>query len=260
MKAQTLPSLSGWWQRPWQELVRAWAIAEKDIRIYYAKPPVIMWGVALPFFMFLSWSVGRNRPTGSLIPGLVAITIFFTASSIGPVVIPWEKRVRTFERLLAAPVSLPAILLGKTLAGVVFGLAVALLPLGVGLALGARITGPLLLGAGLLLSAGAFASLGVLFSTWPSQNVGSVMMPATLIRWPLLFISGLFIPLGELAWWGRLLAYLSPLTYANDLIHVAMGSAAYFHPALDLLALLIFWAIFLAAGLRLHELGRQKGL
>ena len=45
------------------EATRAWAIAEKDIRIYYAKPPVLMWGIALPFFMFLSWSVGRNKPT-----------------------------------------------------------------------------------------------------------------------------------------------------------------------------------------------------
>ena len=38
------------------------------------------------------------------------------------------------------------------------------------------------------------------------------MMPSTLVRWPLLFISGIFIPLGEMAPWTRALAYLSPLT------------------------------------------------
>jgi len=247
------------WRRLRHEAVRAWIIAEKDIRIYYAKPPVIMWGIALPFFMFLSWSVGRNRPAGALIPGLVAITVFFTASSIGPVVIPWEKRVRTFERLLTAPVSLPAILLGKTLAGVVFGLAVALVPLLAGLALGAQVSDPASLIAGLVLSSGAFASLGVLFSTLPGQNVGSVMMPATLIRWPLLFISGVFVPLAALAWWGRVLAYLSPLTYANDIIQRAMGGEGYLGSALDAAALLVFWVVFLLAGLRLHELGRQQG-
>jgi ABC-2 type transport system permease protein len=248
------------WRRLRHEAARAWIIAEKDIRIYYAKPPVIMWGIALPFFMFLSWSVGRNRPAGALIPGLVAITVFFTASSIGPVVIPWEKRVRTFERLLTAPVSLPAILLGKTLAGVVFGLAVALVPLLAGLALGAQITGTLGLVAGLVLSSGAFASLGVLFSTLPGQNVGSVMMPATLIRWPLLFVSGVFVPLAGLAWWGKALAYLSPLTYANDIIQQSMGGQGYLGPALDAAGLLVFWVVFLLAGLRLHELGRQRGL
>jgi ABC-2 type transport system permease protein len=249
-----------WWRRLRHEAARAWIIAEKDIRIYYAKPPVLMWGIALPFFMFLSWSVGRNRPAGALIPGLIAITVFFTASSIGPVVIPWEKRVRTFERLLTAPVSLSAILLGKTLAGVVFGLAVTLIPLLVGLALGARITEPFILAIGLVLAAGAFASLGILFSTFPSQNVGSVMMPATLIRWPLLFVSGVFVPLSALALWGRALAYLSPLTYANDIIQQAMGGQGYLTPAVDAAALLAFWVVFLWAGLRLHELGRRRGL
>jgi len=249
-----------WWGRLRHEAERAWIIAEKDIRIYYAKPPVIMWGIALPFFMFLSWSVGRNRPAGALIPGLVAITVFFTASSIGPVVIPWEKRVRTFERLLTAPVSLPAILLGKTLAGVVFGLAVAIVPLVVGLLLGARVSDPIGLIVGLALSSGAFASLGVLFSTIPGPNVGSVMMPATLIRWPLLFISGVFVPLTALAWWGKALAYLSPLTYANDIIQRTMGGDGYLMPVLDMGALLVFWAVFLLAGLRLHEAGRQRGL
>ena len=253
-------NMDTWWRRVRHEATRAWIIAAKDIRIYYAKPPVIMWGIALPFFMFLSWSVGRNKPAGALIPGLVAITVFFTASSIGPVVIPWERRVRTFERLLTAPVSLAAILMGKTLAGVVFGLAVAVIPLLVGLLLGARITDPLSLIAGLLLAAGAFASLGVLFSTLPSQNVGSVMMPATLIRWPLLFVSGVFVPLTALATWGKALAYLSPLTYANDIIQGAMGGERFLPPAVDLAALLLFWIVFLWAGLRLHELGRRRGL
>ena len=240
------------------EATRAWAIAEKDIRIYYAKPPVLMWGILLPFFMFLSWSVGRNRPTGALIPSLVAITVFFTASSIGPVIIPWEKRVRTFERLLAAPVSLTAVLLGKTLAGMVFGVTVALLPLIVGwMAFGAQVTDLATLGLTLLVAAGAFSSLGVLFSTMPGRDVGSVMMPATMIRWPLLFISGLFIPLGDLGDWGRAASFLSPLTFANDALNGAMGGAAYYAPALDLTILATFWGLFLWAGLRLHEWGRR---
>jgi ABC-2 type transport system permease protein len=234
---------------------QAWIIAEKDIRIYYAKPPVIMFGIALPFFMFWSWSVGRHQPTESLIPGLVTITLFFAASSIGPVVIPWEKRVHTFERLLVAPVSLTTILLGKALAGVVFGVVVAVLPLLFGLALGAEVTNGVSLLGGFLLSAGAFASLGVLFSNIPGQNVGSVMMPATLIRWPLLFVSGLFIPLEDLAWWAKIVAYLSPLTYANDIVHQAMGAAGYFHPLLDVTALTVFWIVFTEAGLWLHDQG-----
>ncbi len=86
------------------------------------------------------------------------------------------------------------------------------------------------------------------------------MMPATLIRWPLFFVSGVFVPLTALASRGKTLAYLSPLTYANDIIQRAMGGEGYLTPAVDAAALLVFWAVFLWAGLRLHELGRRRDL
>jgi len=253
-------NVKDFYHRLWHEAMRAWIIAEKDIRIYYAKPPVLMWGVALPLFLFLSWSVGRNQPLGTLIPGMIAITVFFAASSIGPVIIPWEKRNHTFERLLTAPMSLIAILLGKALAGMVFGIAVAALPLLVGIALGAKVAHGLSLVVGVLFSAGAFASLGVLFSTFPGREVGAVMMPATLIRWPLLFISGVFIPLDGLPGWGKALAYLSPLTYAYDIFQGAIGEQSKWSTALDTLALAAFWVAFLGVGLQLHEMGRRQGL
>ncbi len=129
-----------------------------------------------------------------------------------------------------------------------------------GLAFGAHITDPFDLIVGLTLVSAAFASLGVLFSTLPGQNVGSVMMPATLIRWPLLFVSGVFIPLAALAWWGRALTYLSPLTCANDIIQRAVRGDGYLPPAIDRAARLFFWIVFLWAGLRLHEVGRPRGL
>ncbi len=81
-----------------------------------------------------------------------------------------------------------------------------------------------------------------------------------LVRWPLLFVSGLFVPLSALGDWGQKLAWLSPLTFANDVLHGAMGGVTYYPPLLDLVTLAAFWAIFLWIGLRLHEMGRQRGL
>jgi ABC-2 type transport system permease protein len=51
--------------------------------------------------------------------------------------------------------------------------------------------------------------------------VGNIMMPSTLVRWPLMFLSGIFIPLVEMAAWAWGLAYPSPLTYAQDLMNHA---------------------------------------
>jgi ABC-2 type transport system permease protein len=236
----------------------ALVIAAKDVRIYYAKPPIIMWGLAFPFFLFLSWSVGRGLPLRSQIPALLSVAIFFTASSIGPVVIPWEKRARTFERLLTAPIPLWAVLTGKTLAGMAFGLAVAALSVAAGLVIGTPITHPGALVLGIALSSGTFASLGVLFSTIPTQEVSAVMMPATLVRWPLLFVSGLFVPIDKLPAWGRVLAYASPLTYTKDLCEGALGGTSRISAVLSLAALFAYWGGFLLLGLLLHEIGRRR--
>ena len=34
------------------QMWRAWAIAKKDIRIYYIKGPVLIFGVFMPLFLF----------------------------------------------------------------------------------------------------------------------------------------------------------------------------------------------------------------
>ncbi|MDD1696647.1 MAG: ABC transporter permease, partial [Methanoregula sp.] len=55
---------------------RAWAIAKKDIRIYYIKGPVLIFGVFMPLFMFLAFLMGtRQLPLSFLISGLVGMTL-----------------------------------------------------------------------------------------------------------------------------------------------------------------------------------------
>ena len=65
---------------------------------------------------------------------------------------------------------------------------------------------------GIVLAGLTFSAFGLVFASIPTRSVGSIMMPSTLLRWPLMFISGVFIPLEEMAAWTRVLAYLSPLT------------------------------------------------
>ena len=74
------------------ELAAIWFIAAKDIKIYYSKPPVLMFGIMFPVFMFLSFLVKRQISPAEAFGSLSSMTLFFMASSIGPVVIPLEKR------------------------------------------------------------------------------------------------------------------------------------------------------------------------
>jgi ABC-2 type transport system permease protein len=85
------------------------------------------------------------------------------------------------------------------------------------------------------------------------------MMPATLIRWPLLFISGVFIPLDGLPGWGKALAYLSPLTYAYDIFQGAIGEQSKWSTALDTLALAAFWGCLFGSWAAIARDGAAPG-
>ncbi len=245
----------------WQlktDLSASWAIAKKDMRIYYIKPGTIMFGVLFPLFMFLSFAVGKNAPAATLIPGLISITMLFSSSSIGPMVIPTERRVKTFERLLSAPISFYSIILGKTLGGFLFSIAISIIPLFIGfLWFETQIVSLVALIAGLSLASYCFATLGIMFASFPTENPGDIMMLLNFVRLPLIFISGLYIPVESLPGWGQIAAAFSPLTYANDLVKYALEGKTLYGPAVDSIVLLLFTLIFLFIGMRLDKKFRK---
>jgi ABC-2 type transport system permease protein len=231
----------------------AFVVAKKDVRIYYVKPPVVTFGLVFPLFFFLAFAVGRPVPLGQLVPGVLAMALFFSASAVGPLITPWERQARTYERLVTSPASLEAILAGDVLAASAFGAGITLLVLGLGLAVtSARITAPLQLLSGLLLGALAFAALGVLLAARPTATPSEVMMLSNLVRLPLIFVSGVLLPLEQLPPRGRWVALLSPLTYGADLMRAGLGEAPFLSAWADALALTAFAAGFLALARVVH--------
>jgi ABC-2 type transport system permease protein len=237
----------------------AWAIGEKDIRIYYLRPGSVIFGILFPFSMFLSYIVGRNVSVEQAIPILVAQTLFFASSSIGPMTIPLERRLRTFDRYLSAPVSLRTVLFGKTLSGFFYGLGISLIPIIIGVLLfQSTVASILMLSAGVLLSAFCFASMGLMFASIPGQSPGQVMMPMNFVRIPLLFISGVFIPLSELPVWGQSLSIFSPLTHTIELVKGGLGGENIFGPFVNVVVLVVYVLVFLFVGIRFHIINQRK--
>ena len=99
-------------------------ITEKNMRIYYFKGPVVVFGLLFPLIMFLTFFIGRNLDLILFFPGFLGMMLFFTASSVGPLITPWEKREKTYERLVSLPVILESIIIGDLLAGAIFGIAI----------------------------------------------------------------------------------------------------------------------------------------
>lgn len=242
------------------EVSQAWTVAVKDIKVYYLKPGMIMFGLMMPFFMFFSFSVKREMAAAQGVARLLALTTFFTAASTGPFIIPLERRLGTYDRLLAAPMSLLSLLLGKIAVGAFFAIAVSLVALVVGVTVfGATVSSPGFLIAGVIIGSFSFSSLGLIFGSIPTRNPGDVQMPSTLLRWGLLFISGVFVPLTEMGGVARALAYVSPLTYAQDLMNYAVLDSALLNPWLDVTVLLLGCVVFLLPSLLMHRRSRQLG-
>jgi len=237
----------------------AWAITVKDMRTYYTRPPSLMFGILFPFSLFLSFSIGRNVPLSAQIPILISQTLFFASSSIGPVVIPSERANQTFDRFLTSPVSLLSILIGKTLAGIIYGAGISIIPVLVGLVFfGSQIVNLGALTACFALSSLAFSALGIMFASIPGQTPGQVMMPLNFVRIPLLFISGVYTPIRELPTWMQAVSMLSPLTHTVELARYASGGETFFGPILNIIILTTYAVIFLFMGIRFHIMNQRK--
>ena len=246
------------WRR---ELHGVYVIAKKDAMIYYLKPPVFIFGVLLPIFFFLAFVLGRDVAPEMIVPGMAAMALFFTASAVGPLVTPWERRAKTYERLISSPVSSLSIILGDVLAGACFGAVLSLIPLVLGAGLtAATLARPALLLPGIVLSALCFAALGAVLAAPPTDSPSQVMMLSNLIRLPLIFVSGVFLPLAEMPAWSRALVPLSPLSYCTDLVRTAFGATNYFPLFLDVLMLGAFAATFVLVALLFHRRARKNAL
>jgi ABC-2 type transport system permease protein len=198
------------------ELNTIYFISLKDIKSYYFKPPNISWGIIFPIAMALAFYL-RN-PVGmiDLIPGLLGMTILFGSTSMEAVVITFERRLGSFERLLLAPVSLEGVLMGKILGGAFFGFIVSSAVLVVSLFFFSFPSfNPFLLFPSLILSSITFSALGGFVSV-AVKEVFEAQTLANLFRFPMIFLSGVFIPIETLPLPIQVISYFLPLTYSVE--------------------------------------------
>jgi ABC-2 type transport system permease protein len=236
-------------------------IVKKNAMLYYLRPPVLIFGVLFPVFFFLAFKMGRPIPANQIVPGMVAMALWFTASAVGPLVTPWERRARTYERLIATPVSLRAIIGGDVVSGLIFGTCLSVVPVLLGLVLtDASIANAELLLTGIVLGALSFATLGVLLAAPPASSPSNIMLLSNLVRLPLLFVSGIFVPIAQMPGWARWIAPISPLSYAGGLIRGGFGQESYFPHYMSISLLVVFTLVLFWGACRFHQRWRAKGL
>jgi ABC-2 type transport system permease protein len=211
--------------------------------------------------MCLTFFIGRNLDITLYFPGFLAMMLFFTASSVGPLITPWEKREKTYERLISLPVILESIIIGDLLAGAIFGVAITTIVFVICYELlHLSIMNAAVLTISLILGSITFAALGTLLASPATDNPSNIMMLSSLIRLPLIFISGIFIPLSQLSGWVFILTSLSPLTYLVDLFNGAMNGNAVYPSWIDMLVLLAVILVFIGSAKIIQKRNLVKGI
>jgi ABC-2 type transport system permease protein len=221
-----------------------WYIMLKDLGAYYFKPPNISWGILFPLAFVLAFAIRDPKNLESLVPGLLALTLLFGASSMEAIVITFERRIGALERLLLAPIRLGALMAGKVLGGVVFGLATTLVVLLIALLIyGLWDINWLLLILAMFLSAAAFSAMGALISV-AVKEVFEAQTLANAFRFPMMFLGGVFMPVASLPLGLQVVARLLPLTYAVEALRVALAGGSTLTAVVDIAVLVGFTALF----------------
>jgi ABC-2 type transport system permease protein len=237
-----------------EQAKRAWAVAKKDIRIYYFKGPVLIFGIFMPVFLFLAFLLGgRHLPLSFLISGLIGMALFFTATAVSPAIFPWEGQAKTLERLASCPLAVETIVLGDMIASMLFGVGITILAVIIGLLVGISLLHVLTLLGAILLAAACFSAIGMLLAVPPTNVPSNIMMLSSLIKFPLVFISGIFVPLEQMPSWGLTLAVFSPLTYFTDLVRYSFTDFSYFPIYLDFGVLLLITLVLTIVTMQLHR-------
>ncbi len=230
-----------------------WSILAKDMRTYYLKPPNVSWGLVFPFAwtgMFFIKSGSGLDSVLSLLPGVIAMSILFGATSLLAVTVTFEKKGRSFDRLLLAPIPLELLMLAKTAGAILFGTINAFVPilLAVFLADLSQAAWSAAIPA-IFLIAVSSTFLGLFIAVSVSE-VFEAQTFSNFFRFPMIFLCGLFFPIDHLPFLIKPLSYVLPLTYGADILHGAFNAKNTMSFALDFLVLSAFCIFLFAWSLR----------
>lgn len=233
------------------------ALTKKNLTLYVKKGPVLIFGLMFPFFMLISWILGREISSEQVFIGIVSMTSFFTATAVSPVILPIETREKSLERVLASPISLGEILMGIIFASALYSFIItsiiSMIFLMANPTLVASVSAGFILYLGILLMAFLGSLIGLLISGKPTDQTSDIMVLMNLIKFPLLFLGGVFLPLQDLSSVTSILNLFSPLTYLTELLRGCTTENSIISPGLNILILCIWIMLLFFLNFKIHK-------
>jgi len=185
-----------------------------------------------------------------LLPGLMAMSVLFGTTSMLAVTITFERRSRSFDRLLIAPISISTLVIAKILGAILFGILNAFVPVifaAFFIKLGGINWGITL--AAVILIAITSALLGLLIAV-SAKEVFEAQTFSNFFRFPMLFLCGLFIPIDKLPVILKPISFCLPLTYGTDILNGAITGNSIFNAIFNISVMLVFTTLLFYLCLR----------
>lgn len=230
-----------------------WNILVKDFRTYYLKPPNISWGLIFPLAwtgMFFIKSGRGLESISAILPGVIALSILFGTTSLLAVTVTFEKKNRSFERLLLAPIPLELLMLAKTSGAILFGVFNAFVPvLMAAFIVNLSDVNWLVFVPAVFLISVASTFLGLFIAVAVSE-VFEAQTFSNFFRFPMIFLCGLFFPISALPIFLKPFAYALPLTYGADMLQGAINGGNIQSFPVNLVILTAFCVALFMASLR----------
>lgn len=230
------------------------ALLARDLRAFVRSRSQLYSSLLLPLMLLAILGTGVTEgldpsrvPDGDyvtyLVPGIIAMTALFSSTFSGASFYQ-DRDSGMLKVILTAPHSPRVAALGKSLSATAIGSLQALVVLLIAVVYPAiHLEWQFGGGGGVVLAVVAILLLNVILAGLGQALASRIRtmqgfhLIMNLVLLPLLFLSGAFFPLSDLPEWLKTLARLDPLSYAVDLLHLALraeSSEGYFGLQLDL--------------------------
>ena len=217
------------WRPVWgiieREMVRM--LRQRGRLVSTAVRPLIWLVVIGSGFNAMLGHIGSYSYHQFLVPGLLGMVMLFGAMLVSLTVV-YDKEFGVMRLLITAPLPHYWIVVAKVISGAVVAVvqaaafALLLAPFGY---VGSEVSIVLLL-LGLVATALACASLGIVFAVW-SSTLDNFAVVMNFVIFPVFFLSGALYPVQQLPDVLKFVAVINPFTYGVDLLkHALLGSAA----------------------------------
>ncbi|MFW6000838.1 MAG: ABC transporter permease [Halanaerobium sp.] len=224
----------------------------KDMKAYYFKPPNISWGLLFPISWTLMFFLRTDQAIDipQFLPGLISLAVLFGTTSMLAVTITFEKKQAAFDRLLLAPISLNSLMFAKTAGAILFGIFNALIPMLLAVLL-TDLSGikwlPAIFSILLISITSTFLGLFIAVSV---KEVFEAQTYSNFIRFPMIFLCGLFFPIENLPILIKPISYLLPLTYGADILKYSIAGEHNFNLILSFSILIAFSVLLFYISIR----------